>query len=76
MSPLLEARAPYDVKGAELSHSHIYRMASMQNVGRVKYQRWILAQLFLKRKRALLYCLAFCFSTALPTIAKVNQLYT
>ena len=44
MSPLLAAQAVYDVKGAELGHSHFYRMASMQNVGGVKYQRWILAQ--------------------------------
>ena len=61
MSPLLIARAPYDVKGAELGHSHFYRMASIQNVGGVKNQRWILAQ----RKHALL-----------TTVVKVSQLYT
>ena len=39
MSPLLVAQAPYDVNGVELGHSHFYRMASMLNVGGVKYQR-------------------------------------
>ena len=40
MSPLLVARAPYDIKGAELGHSHFHRrMASLWNVGRVNWQK-------------------------------------
>ena len=38
MSPLLVVQAPYDVKGAELGRSH-FIMASMRNVGGVKYKR-------------------------------------
>ena len=66
---------------AELGLSHFYRMASMRNVGGVKYQRWILAQFFFEKETRFVYCLAFgltfCFLTmALTTVAIVSRLYT
>ena len=71
MSPLLVAQAPCDIKGGELGHGHFYRMASMWNVGGIKYQWWIMAQ-----EVCFAYCLAFCFLTTmlLTTVAKISQL--
>ena len=42
MSPLLVAWAPYDIKGAELGHSHFifYRKASMQIWAELNYGRY------------------------------------
>ena len=75
-SLLLVVRAPYGIKGEELGHSHFYRMASMRNVGGVKYHPWIL-HIFFEKEERFTYCLAFCFlTTALTTAAKVSQLYT
>ena len=53
----------------------IFRIASIWNVGRVKHQWWILAQLL--KETLFAYCLTFCFlTTALTSVAKVSQLYT
>ena len=60
MPPLLVAWVPYDVKGVELGHRHFYRMASMQNVGGVKYQWWILTQK--KKTNELRFLFSFLFS--------------
>ena len=52
MSPLLVARAPYDVKGMELGHSHFIGWQDAEIWSELNISSWIRAQFKKKRKRA------------------------